>query len=118
VAAFTRADPDALVALLRADVELETPPVPTWFTGRGAVVGFLGRRVLRSPDLWRMVPTSANGQHALVAYQQAGDGRYTAYGVQVLTLIGARIARITSDLCFPRESPSSRDGISYWRIVA
>jgi hypothetical protein len=33
---------------------------------------------------------------ALVAYQRAGDGWYEAYGVQVLTLIGARIARITA----------------------
>jgi RNA polymerase sigma-70 factor (ECF subfamily) len=96
VAAFTRADPDALVDLLRADVELEMPPTPTWFTGRRAVVGFLARRVLRGPDLWRMVPTGANGQPALVAYQRSGDGRYVAYGVQVLTLVGARIARITS----------------------
>jgi RNA polymerase sigma-70 factor (TIGR02960 family) len=96
VAAFTSADSEALVNLLRADVELEMPPIPTWFTGRRAVVGFLGRRVLRSPDQWRMVPTSANGQPAVVAYRHAGDGRYVAYGVQVLTLIGTRIARITS----------------------
>jgi hypothetical protein len=27
---------------------------------------------------------------------RAGDGRYEAYGVQVLTLIGARISRITA----------------------
>ena len=34
VRAFTRAEPDALVDLLRADVELEMPPIPTWFTGQ------------------------------------------------------------------------------------
>jgi RNA polymerase sigma-70 factor (ECF subfamily) len=95
VDAFTRADPDALVNLLRADVEMEMPPIPTWFTGRQAVVGFLANRVLRR-DLWRMVPTRANGQPALVAYQRAGDGRYEAYGIQVLTVVGGRIARITS----------------------
>jgi RNA polymerase sigma-70 factor (ECF subfamily) len=96
VDAFTRADAGALVDLLRADVELEMPPIPTWFTGRQAVVGFLGSRVLRHGGQWRMVPSRANGQAALVAYQRTGDGRYEAYGVQVLTLIGARIARITS----------------------
>jgi RNA polymerase sigma-70 factor (TIGR02960 family) len=96
VDAFTRADADALVDLLRADVELEMPPIPTWFTGRQAVVGFLAGRVLRRKDQWRMVPTRANGQPALVVYQHAGEGRYEAYGVQVLTLIGARIARITA----------------------
>ncbi|WP_285487420.1 sigma-70 family RNA polymerase sigma factor [Amycolatopsis taiwanensis] len=95
VDAFTRADSDALVRVLRADVELEMPPIPTWFTGRRAVVGFLARRVLR-PNLWRMVPTRANGQPAAVLYERAGDGRYEAHGVQVLTLIGSRIARITS----------------------
>ncbi|WP_297544799.1 sigma-70 family RNA polymerase sigma factor [Amycolatopsis sp.] len=96
VDAFTRADPDALVNLLRADVELEMPPNQTWFTGRQAVVGFLARRVLRAKGQWRMVPTRANGQPAVLAYQRAEDGRYEPYAVQVLTLIGARIARITS----------------------
>lgn len=96
VDAFTRADLDALVDLLRADVELEMPPIPTWFTGRGAVVGFLASRVLRGADRWRMVPTRANGQPAFVAYERTGDGRHEAHGIQVLTLIGARIARITA----------------------
>jgi RNA polymerase sigma-70 factor (ECF subfamily) len=95
VDAFTRADPDALVNLLRADVEMEMPPIPTWFTGRPAVIGFLASRVLRR-DLWRMVPTRANGQPALVIYERVGHGRYEAYGIQVLTLIGARVARITA----------------------
>ncbi len=93
--AFTRADPDALVKLLRADVEVEMPPTPTWFTGRQAVAGFFTDRVLR-PDRWRMVPTRANGQPAAVAYQHAGDGCYRAHGIEVLTLIGDRISRITA----------------------
>jgi RNA polymerase sigma-70 factor (ECF subfamily) len=95
VDAFIRADPDALVDLLRADIELEMPPTPTWFTGQRAVVGFLASRVLRK-DHWWLVPTRANGQPAFVEYEHAGDGRYEAHGVQVLTLIGARIARITA----------------------
>ncbi|MEU9131952.1 RNA polymerase subunit sigma-70 [Kitasatospora sp. NPDC048540] len=95
VDAFTRADLAALVNLLRVDVELEMPPTPTWFTGRRAVLGFLTDQVLR-PDLWRLTPTSANGQSAFVIHRHAGDGRYEPYGVQVLTLIGARVARITA----------------------
>ena len=95
VDAFVRADPDALVNLLRADVELEMPPTPTWFTGRPAVIGFLGSRILRR-DQWRLVPTRANGQPAIVVYERTGDGRYDAHGVHVLTLIGARIARISA----------------------
>jgi RNA polymerase sigma-70 factor (ECF subfamily) len=95
VDAFTRADPDALVNLLRADVELEMPPIPTWFTGRPAVVGFLTSRLLRT-HRWRMLPTRANGQPALVVYEHASDDPYQPHGIQVLTLIGARIARITA----------------------
>ena len=66
VDAFTRADPGALVDLLRADVEMEMPPIPTWFTGRQAVVGFLAGHVLRHRDQWHLVPTRANGQPAFV----------------------------------------------------
>lgn len=95
VDAFTRADADALVRLLRADVEMEMPPIPTWFTGRRAVTGFLANRVLRK-DLWRLVPTRANGQPAFVVHRRAAHGGYEPYGVQVLTLVGARIARITA----------------------
>jgi RNA polymerase sigma-70 factor (TIGR02960 family) len=95
VEAFARADPAALIKLLRADVELEMPPIPTWFTGRDAVLGFLTDVVLH-PGLWHMVPSRANGQPACVVYRRSGTGHYEAYGVQVLTLIGPHIARITS----------------------
>lgn len=95
VDAFTRADAAALVNLLRADVELEMPPTPTWFTGRRAVVGFLAHRVL-SHGLWLMVPTLANRQPALVTYVRAADDCYGAYGIQVLPLTGDRISRITA----------------------
>ncbi|HEX3750671.1 MAG TPA: sigma factor-like helix-turn-helix DNA-binding protein [Streptosporangiaceae bacterium] len=95
VDAFTRADPGALAALLRADAELEMPPIPLWFTGRAAVTGFLARRVMR-PGRWHMVPARANTQPAVLAYLRTADGRCQPYGVQVLTMRGARIARITS----------------------
>jgi RNA polymerase sigma-70 factor (TIGR02960 family) len=94
VHAFTRAEPAALVDLLRADVELEMPPIPTWFIGRDAVVGFLGARVL-GRDRWRMTPTRANGQPAVIVHRRAPEGEHP-YGVQVLTIARARVARITS----------------------
>ncbi|HEY3482003.1 MAG TPA: RNA polymerase subunit sigma-70 [Streptomyces sp.] len=95
VEAFTRADADALVKLLRADVELEMPPIPTWFTGQRAVVGFLAARVMRT-GAWRMTPTRANGQPAVIVHRHTADGREEPYGVQVLTLLGPRVIRITS----------------------
>ncbi|HWG14543.1 MAG TPA: RNA polymerase subunit sigma-70, partial [Streptosporangiaceae bacterium] len=48
------------------------------------------------PGRWRMLPSRANTQPAVVVYRHAGGGRYEGYGVQVLTVIGGRIARITS----------------------
>ena len=71
------------------------PPTPTWFTGRDAVVGFLATRVLRTAGQWRMRPTRANGQPAVVVHKGTHDG-YAPYGVQVLGLLGGRIARITA----------------------
>ena len=91
VEAFTRADAGALVELLRVDVEMEMPPTPTWFTRRDAVIGFLAKRVLRVAGQWRMRPTRANGQPAVVVHKGTEP-----YGVQVLDLLGGRIARITA----------------------
>ena len=95
VDAFERADINTLVGLLRADVELEMPPIPTWFTGRDAVAGFLASRVLQNHGLWRLAPTRANGQAALATWGRQEDGRYVAHGVHMLTFIGDQIARIT-----------------------
>jgi RNA polymerase sigma-70 factor (ECF subfamily) len=52
--------------------------------------------VTNSARASRPPPTRANSQPALVAYERTAEGRYQAYGVQVLTLIGPRIARITA----------------------
>ncbi|HVV11781.1 sigma-70 family RNA polymerase sigma factor [Amycolatopsis sp.] len=96
VAAFEHADVAGLAELLRADVELEMPPVPTWFTGRDAVSEFLARVVLRAPGQWRALPTRANGDPAVALYGRAPDGTYRANGIDVLSLIGGRIARIVA----------------------
>jgi RNA polymerase sigma-70 factor, ECF subfamily len=94
VKAFEHADIAGLTGLLRADVELEMPPVPTWFTGRDAVCEFMSEAVLITPGLWRLVRTRANGSPALAVYLRGPDDRYRAYGICALSLIGGRIARI------------------------
>ena len=92
--AFEQADVDALAELLRTDVELEMPPTPTWFTGSGVVCQFLARVVLHTADQWRLTYTRANGAHAFAMYKRAPDGSFRAHGLDVLTLVGGRIARI------------------------
>jgi RNA polymerase sigma-70 factor, ECF subfamily len=97
-AAFESADVAALVAMLREDVVIEMPPQPEWFTGRDAAAVFLRTHVLRARGDFKQVPTWANGQPALAEYHRDEDGGYRAAGVQVLTLDGSKIARITAFL--------------------
>jgi len=99
MAAFEHADVDALAELLRTDVELEMPPIPTWFIGRDTVREFLTRVVLHTPDQWRLAYTRANGAPAFALYMRAADGSsgsFQAHGLDVLSLIGGRIARIVA----------------------
>jgi RNA polymerase sigma-70 factor (ECF subfamily) len=96
MAAFEQADVDELAELLRADVELEMPPIPTWFAGRDAVREFLARVVLHTPDQWRLAYTRANGAPAFALYKRAPDGAFRAAGLDVLSLIGGRISRIVA----------------------
>ena len=72
------------------------PPRPTWFAGREAIGTFLQARVLREPGRFRGTPTTANGQPATASYRRDGDGVYRAYAIQVLTIAGPHITRITS----------------------
>ena len=62
----------------------------TWFAGRVTCLRFLAG-VLGAPGDWRMRPTRANGQPAVVVHKGTEP-----YGVQVLDLLGGRIARITA----------------------
>ena len=99
MSAFEHADVDALAELLRTDVELEMPPIPTWFIGRDTVREFLTRVVLHTPDQWRLAYTRANGAPAFALYMRAADGSsgsFQAHGLDVLSLIGGRIARIVA----------------------
>jgi RNA polymerase sigma-70 factor (ECF subfamily) len=91
--AYEDADLPALTALLRHDVELEMPPIPTWFTGRDAVVEFLATRPLRSPSP-RLVATRANGCPAFASYRPGPDGTYAAHSIQVLDIIDGRVTHI------------------------
>ena len=96
MAAFEHADVDALAELLRADVELEMPPIPTWFVGRDAVCGFLAEVVLNTSDQWRLIYTRANGAPAFAMYRRAEDGSFRASGLDVLSLHDGHISRIVA----------------------
>ncbi len=94
-AAFENNDLPALTVLLRADVRLEMPPIPVWFTTRDAVTRFLAIRAFAKAGDLVMVPTAANGQPAVAEYRRGTDGVLRAHSIQVLTPGTGGIAAIT-----------------------
>ena len=99
VAAWERADIDAVVALLSDDAAMTMPPLPTWYSGREAIAAFLEGWPLARENRWRIVPTRANGQPAFGEYLWDGDQeRFIPHGITMLTLDGAKIGEITAFL--------------------
>ncbi|WP_182881905.1 sigma-70 family RNA polymerase sigma factor [Microbispora sp. H10949] len=92
VAAFEKADVETLERLLREDAVLEMPPFLSWFAGREDFGRFI-RWVCGRRGPWRMVPTRANGQPALAAYVDGGDGVLRAHSLQVLEITEGGVAR-------------------------
>jgi RNA polymerase sigma-70 factor (TIGR02960 family) len=95
--AFEGGDVDGVVALLTDDALLTMPPEPLEYQGPAAIARFLftvpaGGRL----DLFRLVPTRANGQPAFGCYLTDPHTPIAhAYGLMVLTLRGGRVAAIT-----------------------
>lgn len=97
VAAWERADVDAIVALLADEVRFTMPPLPAWFDGRENVGRFLAERVFATA--WRLVPMRANGQLAFACYQQDPDDRRLRLGaINVLSVRAGQIAEIAGFL--------------------
>ncbi len=101
--AWESQDIPRLVALLKEDAEFTMPPTPTWFQGRSSIAAFIEREILRPhspPDIWRLVPTQANGQPALAVYLRTeAGGPFKAITLQVLTMDPA-LRRIDGVTCF------------------
>jgi RNA polymerase sigma-70 factor (ECF subfamily) len=93
IAGFEDADTVALERALRTDAAIEMVGTRTWFAGRATCLRFL-HHVIGSHGHWRMLATRENGQPAAAAYQRTGDRTYEAYGLAVLTVTHAGIARI------------------------
>jgi RNA polymerase sigma-70 factor (ECF subfamily) len=99
VDAWERGDVDAVVDLLAADATITMPPIPTWFSGRDAVGGFLGRYPMATGRHWRALPAGANGQPGFGFYIWDEEARrFRAHSVNVLTFRGAEITEISAFL--------------------
>ncbi len=97
VAAWERADLDALLALLTADARFTMPPLPAWFDGRANVGRFLAERVFATS--WRLVPLEVNAQLGFACYRQtAPDEPFRLGAVNVLALRAGEVCEITGFL--------------------
>ena len=94
-AAFENSDMAGLAALLQADVKLEMPPLPVWFTGQEAVMRFLAGRAFTKAGDVAMIATAANAQPAVAEYRRDGDQVMRAHSIHVLTTGASGIAGIT-----------------------
>ncbi|WP_260337436.1 nuclear transport factor 2 family protein [Phytomonospora endophytica] len=75
-------------ALLAEDVRITTPPAPP-VVGAEAAAAFLAR-----PYDWRTFPAVANSRPALLRYlREPGASHYEAHVVDVLRIVGGRIAK-------------------------
>ncbi|MPZ51807.1 MAG: RNA polymerase subunit sigma-24, partial [Acidimicrobiia bacterium] len=88
VAAWERADVDALLELLTADVRFTMPPLPAWFDGRDEVGRFIAEKVFATR--WKLEPVRSNGQPAFACYQNTGDGFFLG-AVNLLSIRDGRI---------------------------
>jgi RNA polymerase sigma-70 factor (ECF subfamily) len=98
--AWEAVDIEAMVALFAEDALMTMPPEQMRVESAVAIGRFFGSVPLGGRlDLIKLVPARANGQPALAAYADDGDGGHPAYGVMVFALEADKIAGITG---FPR----------------
>ena len=94
--AFERGDTATILALLAEDVTFSMPPYGSWCRGRDAIADSWLMPGGPPPRL-RYLPTRANGQPAVAAYELSpGGNRYLPLALDVLTLREASISDITA----------------------
>lgn len=123
--AMARGDVDAVVELLAEDAEWSMPPLGTWYRGHDALRTFLAMGPLSGRFRWRHAHTTANGQPASAAYTWNEDEQcYRPFALDVLSVRGGKIERITSFISRAAEPPAGRSFDDYpdhpvdaWRIA-
>ncbi len=97
IAAWERADPSALIELLRDDARLVMPPGTTWFAGTHDIAVFLAEHVFGEMGTgWRLLPTAANRQPAFGLYwREPGHDGFRAFAIGVLHIEDDDITQIS-----------------------
>jgi RNA polymerase sigma-70 factor (TIGR02960 family) len=96
VDAWHRRDIAGLAELLRTDAELRMPPETAEFLGRAAIIDFFATVPAEGRlETIRLVPTHANGQLAVAAFNTDENDQWRPYGLMVFDFDGDTITRIT-----------------------
>lgn len=96
--AWENADIDGLVSLIKEDASFVMPPSPSWYYGRDEIATAINNMLFAGDAVgrWHLVATQANSQPAFGFYQRHDpSGEFHAFGIQVLTFDGAKIAAIS-----------------------
>jgi RNA polymerase sigma-70 factor (ECF subfamily) len=96
VRAWERNDVDSIAAMLTDSATIAMPPTATWYRGRDAVVTGLEELPLSGRMTWRMTPTRANGQLAVMGHSRDTSGTFVPNHLAVLTLRGSLIDEINA----------------------
>ena len=108
IAAHERADPDALIAMLREDVRLAISPQVGEWNGLQEVGDAL-RGGMNSLGQWRMLPVMANGQPGAAGYlRRPGE---TSYSPFVLAVLHVEDGRVTDMAAFEQPSMFAAFGL-------
>jgi RNA polymerase sigma-70 factor (ECF subfamily) len=96
IAAHERADPEALIALLRHDVRLAISPRVGEWNGEQDVGDAL-RGGMTALGQWRVLPIMANGQPGAAGYlRRPGESAFYPFVLTVLRLDHGRLADIAA----------------------
>ena len=95
IVAFEAADVAALQRLVLDDVVLEMPPMRNWYRGATPYGAFMMRIFRTRGTSWRTVPIGANGHAGCAAYVRNEHDDFVLHTVQIFTVVGGRIARVT-----------------------
>jgi RNA polymerase sigma-70 factor (ECF subfamily) len=97
VAAFEAKDVAAMVKIFTTDAVWEMPPFTGWYQGPETIARLIDTRCpAEGPGDMRLIPTSANGQHAFGLYMREGDV-YRPFNLPVLTLTRSGVSHVS---CF------------------
>ena len=95
VAAYESADLAATLDLIADDIRITMPPAPYLYEGRAGVEELVARAA--GFGEWRLLPVHANRQPAAACYvRRPGESVFTAFKIDVLDVVGGRIAEITT----------------------